>query len=191
MALTDAERRCLATAKKTSVKKLIFDIPYLSHTSFTSLSQPILLIDVRQPEEIAVSTLSDSIPVTSAREALTKLERNTPPTDSITIVCFCTVGLRSGLYARSVTGEGRVFNYSLMEHVWAGGRAVCPNGDEWTGDIHVFHISYAHLIPEWCTPSAFGNVESVIRSVPSLPSLISAHLWSGTCAEIEEEQVGV
>lgn len=64
----------------------------------------ILIVDVRTPDERAVSYVPGSI---AASEYESRQEYETPATDSSTIVCcYCTIGYRSSQYAEKLRKEG-------------------------------------------------------------------------------------
>lgn len=197
--LTDDDRRRRATEVKSRVKGFLPEVRYINYSTFTSLpesspNQPLLLIDVREPEERAVSTLPSSIPVSEAEAKIGEAEMassNLP----LTLVCFCTVGLRSGMYARNLLAPERtVYNYSVMEHIWGGGPLVRPDGSDWDGRIHAYMARYQPVLPSRYDAPVFGHATALYRAaflVPGFLSALGASRRKRITAEEEEEPVGV
>ena len=92
----------------------------------------LVLVDVRSPEEIAVSHIPGAI--TPA-----KFEKNLTKYQDAMIIAYCTIGYRSGLYAQKLQQQGvKVFNFagSLLAWSHAGGELI--NGEGKTNKVHVF-----------------------------------------------------
>ncbi len=92
-----------------------------------------VLVDVREPEERAVSTLPGAV---SAEAFETDPERwaGRP------VVAYCTIGYRSGLWAKEMAQRGvEVLNLagSLLAWTHAGGELVAPDGTP-TRRLHVY-----------------------------------------------------
>lgn len=95
-------------------------------------SGPVVLVDVREPEERAVSMIPEAI----ARE---EFEHNAESYRKKKVVCYCTVGGRSGVYTEQLRGRGfDAFNLkgSVLSWAHAGGKFVDANGNE-THRVHV------------------------------------------------------
>lgn len=178
---SDIERRKHADSLKEKVSKFISDVPYLSFEKFSQLrnesastGRKLLIIDVREQEEIATSIIADAVPVSDAQQMLKEIENasNSTPVD---IVCYCTVGLRSGMYARRLQlDESNVYNYSIMEHLWGGANLVHPQGLAWDGNVHIFSARHHEIVPSRCSTVAFGTFTALIKSLLYIPSLLSA-----------------
>ena len=94
--------------------------------------EELVLIDVRSPEEIAVSHIRGAI--TAA-----EFERNLSQYQDVRAIAYCTIGYRSGLYAQKLEQQGiKVLNLegSLLSWTHAGGELVNAAGK--TNKVHVF-----------------------------------------------------
>ncbi len=92
----------------------------------------VVLIDVREPAEQDVSMIPGAVP---ARQ----FEEQDGFHEAKRIVAYCTIGYRSGLYARKLDERGRrVFNLEggILAWVHAGQRIVDRNGQ--TNRVHVY-----------------------------------------------------
>ena len=93
----------------------------------------VILVDVREPAERFVSILPGAI----SRE---DFERDRDRYRHKTIVPYCTIGYRSGLYAQDLQTQGfQVFNLagSILSWTHAGGTLVDPEGTT-THRVHVY-----------------------------------------------------
>lgn len=92
----------------------------------------VVLVDVRTPEEQVVSMIEGAI---TAGE----FEQNQQAHEASTVVVYCTVGHRSGLYAKDLVARGRSNVYNLKGAIlsWthAGGSLVNIQGP--TTKLHV------------------------------------------------------
>lgn len=108
-------------------------------------SQP-LLLDVRQPEEFAVSHLAGARRV-DTQAAVEEVLRGVPAGQPI--VCYCAAGFRSSLLAKRLARAGRreVFNLEGAIFDWAceGRPLVC--GDQPTREVHPFNWLGRLLLP--------------------------------------------
>lgn len=164
-ALAQSPRRQQAAHLRDKVSAFLPDIPFLQPSVLPTLQDPIL-IDVRNPEESLHGTLPDAM---TPYQAHPHLDSSRP------IVCFCTVGLRSGAFARTVQAPGRIiYNYSILEHLWANGELVCTDEKQWNGTVHAYSSRYAKLFPEQFDVSVFSAVTSLTKILPALPMLTSA-----------------
>lgn len=119
------------------VKHELADIPEISNQSLLGLSnnqimRPII-VDVRSPEEQAISIIKGSIDKAF-------FEQNLDDYAKRKIVVYCTIGYRSGYYVESLKQQG-LDAYNLSEGIlgWlhAGGSIVNANG-EITSKVHVY-----------------------------------------------------
>ena len=146
------------TEKVKVLEKMILDtrekLPDVAEISVEDLrrrldaGEEIVLVDVRKPEEIAVSTLPDAI----SRE---EFEHRREELQDRTIVTFCTVGLRSAYAARELAEEGiEAINLSgsLLSWTHIGGELVDPEGVP-TRRLHVYgrrwDLAADGYITEW------------------------------------------
>lgn len=167
----EQDRRKSAEQLREKVQSFLPDTPFLETSSLRSLDNPIL-IDVRDPAESKEGTLPNSLNATEARQYL---DSDRP------IVCFCTVGLRSGAFARTLQAPGRiVYNYSVLEHLWAGENLVRTDGALWDSTVHTYSPRYAKLFPQSITVRTFSITKSFTKVIPALPSLAGAvAAWTG------------
>lgn len=94
-------------------------------------SEDVVLVDVRAPEERAVSIIPGAVTsdeVTSDPDAY----------DGKTLVAYCTVGHRSGLFAKDLQAKGmRIFNLKGAVLAWThSGRDLELDGEP-TRRVHV------------------------------------------------------
>jgi rhodanese-related sulfurtransferase len=106
-----------------------------------SEGQPIVLVDVREPRERAVSTLPGAIGVEA-------FERRKQRYRSSLVVPYCTIGLRSGLYSRKLIQEGfRTRNLAGSLLAWAHAGLPLEHQGRPTRRVHV-HSPAWDLLPE-------------------------------------------
>ena len=111
------------------------EFPLVKGISVTELQQrqlELVLVDVRSPEEIAVSFIPGAI----TKE---KFEDNLDKYRDATVVVYCTIGYRSGKYAQKLQQQGiEALNLegSLLAWSHVGGKLVNQTGA--TKQIHVF-----------------------------------------------------
>ncbi|MEQ2006964.1 MAG: rhodanese-like domain-containing protein [Limisphaerales bacterium] len=105
-----------------------------------------LLLDVRQPEEFAVSHLAGACRVESGGDEGAVLA-DVPATQPI--VCYCAAGFRSSIMAKRLAraGHTEVFNLEGAIFDWAseGRPLVC--GDQPTREVHPFNWLGRLLLP--------------------------------------------
>lgn len=104
------------------------------------------LLDVRQPEEFAVSHLAGARRVDFSSRAKDVLA-GVPPEQSI--VCYCAAGWRSSLMARRLTraGHWEVFNLEGSIFDWASeGRPLEHDGQP-AHEVHPFNWLGRLLLP--------------------------------------------
>lgn len=205
--LSDEQRHQRAATLRARVERLVPTVPYLTYDAFCALTAArpdVLLIDTRESEEVAVSTLPHSQPLQHARRSLPHSpddvegvqgddsenarhnveNEESEGADSQSwrtrpIVCFCTVGLRSGIEAGRLRSRGfaGARNYSLMEHVWGGGDVVRHGHDGSDAVVHAVHVyeaRYADVMPQRMRTEAFGPLAALLRGIPTLPGLLTA-----------------
>lgn len=126
-----------------------YKLKYFSKVPETTVDQipndlknhDLIIIDVRSPEERAVSFIPGSI----TREE----HENITVSKDTRIITYCTIGMRSGLYAKKLRDNG--FNaYNLKGGVlaWAHqGRKFIDGNSVTLNRIHVYGQSW-ELVPE-------------------------------------------
>lgn len=110
----------------------------------------LVLIDVRQPQEQAISMLPHAL---TTAEFAARFRRGIPKEKRL--VVYCTIGYRSGKYAEELAKQGiRADNLEGGVLAWsfAGGRFLCkdPKG-EWveTNRIHVYDREWNIVHPDY------------------------------------------
>jgi rhodanese-related sulfurtransferase len=96
-----------------------------------------LLVDVRSEKEIAVSLIPGAI-------AKAEFEREAANYQNRTIIPYCTVGGRSGTYAKQLLQKGwKVKNYqgSILDWVNSDLPLVTPQGER-TNQVHTYNGRY-------------------------------------------------
>lgn len=179
MTLNEAERRRQAAELKERIEGMFPQMKYLSHDEFTALMKEHdapLLMDVREAEEIALGTLPHAQDAETARRQLVDISCGRKRR----VVCFCTVGLRSGIEGARLQADGHeVWNYSVAEHLWGGNDLVRSDGTPWDRRLHVFIRRYENVMPGDLQTEAFGLAKAVIRGLPTLPGVLSAVAFGG------------
>lgn len=112
------------------------EFPLVESISVKQLQQrqhkQLVLVDVRSPEEIEVSFIPGAI-------TKKKFEENLDRYRNATVVVYCTIGYRSGKYARQLRQQGiEALNLegSLLAWSHAGGKLVDEKGA--TKQVHVY-----------------------------------------------------
>ncbi len=110
--------------------------------------EELLLVDVREPAEQAVSRIAGAVP-------RVEFERRADKWAGRTVVTYCTLGHRSGLYARQLRARGwQVLNLrgSILAWTHAGGPLV-DGGEAPTRRVHVYgprwSLAAAAYEPVW------------------------------------------
>jgi rhodanese-related sulfurtransferase len=112
-----------------------------------------ILLDIREPEEYAVSHLPGAILATTEDEALRVIAKSDK--DSL-IVVYCSVGYRSSEMAKKLQEKGftKVSNLEGSIFKWANeGRGVYQ-GDQQTTVVHPFNSKWGRLLDKtlWSKP---------------------------------------
>jgi rhodanese-related sulfurtransferase len=114
------------------------EFPEIKTITITQLQQlqsqgtKLVLVDVRSPEEIAVSHIPGAITTAEFERHLTQYQ-------DTKVVAYCTIGYRSGLYAQKLRQQGvEILNLegSLLAWSHAGGKLINASG--MTHRVHVF-----------------------------------------------------
>ncbi|MDX2231033.1 MAG: rhodanese-like domain-containing protein [Leptolyngbyaceae cyanobacterium bins.349] len=96
-------------------------------------TQSVVLVDVRSPQEQAVSRLPGAI-------TLAEFEQHRDRYCDRPIVAYCTIGYRSGLLAKDLQQQGipvQNLRGSVLSWTHAGGHFVTPDGQP-TQKVHVY-----------------------------------------------------
>lgn len=105
----------------------------------------LLLLDVREPEEYAVSHLQDAQPAPSKDEALKALQG--APSDQ-RIVLYCSVGYRSSKLAQFLMKKGytEVYNLEGSIFAWANEGRPVYRGKERVKVVHPYDKTWGRLL---------------------------------------------
>lgn len=146
--MPDSEKRTTIEKMLSEYREEYADVPELSVSELVDLmaKKNVLLVDVRTPSEQAVSMIPGAVPRAVFENEKKKHEDQT-------IVTYCTIGYRSGKYARELREEAfRVFNLhgSVLAWTHAGRPMVDSRGAE-TKRVHVYGAEW-NLLPEGYTP---------------------------------------
>jgi len=130
------------------------DFPDVSHMSADELRRTLdsdgprpILLDVREPEEFAVSHLEGAVrvaPGSDATEVVSELDPATP------IVAYCSVGYRSSELVEKLAERGftNVKNLDGSIFEWAnGGRPVERDGQS-VREVHPYDEDWGELLRE-------------------------------------------
>ena len=103
-------------------------------------TRPVALVDVRGPEEQRVSIIPNAV----SRDVF---ESNFEQYKGHTIITYCTIGLRSGLYARDLRSR-HMDAYNLKGGIlsWAHAGQLFVNRDGDTRRVHVYESKW-DLLP--------------------------------------------
>lgn len=96
--------------------------------------QNLVLIDVRSPDERAVSIIPGAITPEEFESNLAQYSQ-----DDVTVVAYCTIGYRSGKYADQLRKQGiNILNLEGSLLAWSHVRGTLTNANGITDKIHVF-----------------------------------------------------
>ena len=125
------------------------EVPSLTTSDLAALlsadNRPVILLDVREPDEFAVSHLKDAYLVSSVDQAEVILD--SAPPDTI-VVAYCSVGYRSAAlverlhergYANATNLEGSLF-------AWANEGRPVYRGDMQTEHVHPYDEEWGVLL---------------------------------------------
>lgn len=103
--------------------------------------EKVVLVDVRDPVEREASMIPGAV---SADE----FERDIEEFTNSTVVTYCTIGSRSGLYAKGLQAKGmRVFNLKGSILAWAHAGRKLVNDEGETRRVHVYGPGW-NLLPQ-------------------------------------------
>ena len=139
-----------------TLKTIRAKFPTVAHISTDSLQawldespqrENLLLFDVREPEEYAVSHLQGARPVSSKDEALKALQE--VPSDQRTVL-YCSVGHRSSELAQFLMKKGytEVYNLEGSIFAWANEGRPVYRGKEQVKVVHPYDKTWGRLLKE-------------------------------------------
>lgn len=141
---TDAGKAAAVDAMYEEYRKDFSGVPEMSAAELEEQLAlgDVVIVDVREPEEIAVSTIPGSLTKTEFENRLSDME-------SRTIVVHCTIGYRSAKYVEELKRKGvKAYNLkgSILAWVHEGLPVLDPWGNE-TKKVHVYGPKW-NLLPE-------------------------------------------
>ncbi len=125
------------------------DVPAIETAALSELMQDpthtLVLLDVREPDEFAVSHLQGAVRVTSPDRAAALLS-DVP--EGATVVAYCSVGYRSARLAAALRdrGLGAVHNLGGSIFRWANEDRPLFRGDTPVRRVHPFDETWATLL---------------------------------------------
>lgn len=136
---------------KAMYRQYAWEFPTVKGITAAELQQlqrqgKVILVDVRSPEEIAVSYIPGA--VTQA-----EFERNITQYREATVVAYCTIGYRSGFYAQKLQQQGiEILNLEGSLLAWSHARGKLTDGIKDTRQVHVFGRQWQ------LTPSSYESI---------------------------------
>lgn len=108
-------------------------------------ARPLVLLDVREPDEFAVSHLRGAVRVTSPDHAAA-LVRSAP--EGATVVVYCSVGYRSARLVADLRGQGLANVHNLEGSIfrWANEDRPLFRGDAPVRRVHPFDETWGVLL---------------------------------------------
>jgi len=124
--MSDDAKRQKIDAMYEKVRRNFAGVDEITPEQLPALQQRehVVLVDVRTPEEQAVSMIPGAI-------TAEQLEQHSAEHQGATLVPYCTIGGRSGQYAEAMKARGwKVYNLKGAILAWthAGGDLVGPDG---------------------------------------------------------------
>lgn len=138
--------------------------------------KPVTLVDVRTPEEAAVSTIPGAV---MAKDFGDDTIVNGP------LVCFCTVGYRSSLEARRIATtpsvsarcRGGIFSMAgILAWAHEAGELVDPASGKATTRLHCFGSKWEAMAPPSCDTVVFSTPVLGVKLVPVVLKVVREYL---------------
>jgi rhodanese-related sulfurtransferase len=133
--LTDAEKKEIVYAMYAGYKSDFPAVGDVSPQQAMALlkKDEVVFVDTRKPAEMKVSMLPHAV---TQDDFLSDLEKHAGKT----VVAYCTISYRSGLFAREMDAKGiavRNLEGGILAWTLEGGRVYAENGAE-TNRVHVY-----------------------------------------------------
>jgi rhodanese-related sulfurtransferase len=134
------------------------DYPDVSHVSpatvavwqeeATAGGTPLILLDVREPDEFAVSSLLGARQVAPDAAASSLVDLTS--SSEARIVCYCSVGVRSAILTKRLQQAGftNVSNMNGSIFEWASTGRPVYQGDRQVGRVHPYNEKWGRLLRE-------------------------------------------
>ena len=153
-AQAQAEGEDITGRWRETLKLIRARFPAVAHISTDTLQswlsespkgENLLLFDVREPQEYAVSHLPGARPVPSRDEALKALQNVSP---NLRIVLYCSVGYRSSDLAGFLMKRGftKVYNLEGSIFAWANEERPVYRGKERVRVVHPYDNNWGRLL---------------------------------------------
>lgn len=141
--MSEPERRDRIEALYRQYRQSFPATPHMTAKELVSAraTEPILIVDVREPGERAVSMIPGAV-------TAEQFEKDRGSARKGTIVVYCTIGYRSGLYAKKLREDGfrtRNLKGGILSWVHAGRQVVDKDGP--TRRVHVYGAKW-DLLPD-------------------------------------------
>lgn len=145
--LSDAQKRSRIEAMGAEYQHAFPDVPEVATDELSQWLETgdVVLVDVRSEDERKVSGIPGAI-------SKAAFEENEDAYADKTVVTYCTIGYRSGVYAETLRAKGldaRNLRGSILSWVHDGKVVVDPEGAE-TKRVHVYGPEW-DLLPEGYT----------------------------------------
>ena len=143
MGMTDGDKLEAIESMYLRSKKGFPEVPEVTSEQLQALrgDSSVVIVDVRTPEEQAVSMIEGAI---TSRE----FEATPEKFADKTVVAYCTMGYRSGRYARELQRHGqRAFNLRGAILAWTHSNGALVNTEGSTKVVHV-HSPHCDLVAE-------------------------------------------
>jgi len=137
------------TGVEERIREAFPDVSAIDTAALNALMQEptrsIVLLDVRRPDEFAVSHLRGAVRVTSPDHAA-ELLREVP--ENVTVVAYCSVGFRSARLVTELRERGFEDVHNLAGSIfrWANEDRPLFRGDTPVRDVHPFDETWGVLL---------------------------------------------
>ena len=136
----EVKRRKIEAMYEKSRRKFFPDVPEIAVEELRdrlSDGDKIVVVDVRSPNEQAVSMIAGAVTVQ-------EFERDMDTYHGSTVVAYCTVGHRSGLFAKTLGERGfDALNLRGAILAWTHADGALENTDGPTRTVHVWGSKYS------------------------------------------------
>jgi rhodanese-related sulfurtransferase len=116
----------------------------------------VIFIDTRDPEEMAVSIIPNAIDKDSFLKSPKRF-------DGKTLVAYCTIGYRSGVFAKEMAGKGidvRNLSGGIIAWVLEGGKIFDSKGE--THRLHVYSDKW-NFAPDGYETVVYGFIKKMLK----------------------------
>ena len=172
--LTNEPKKKLAQSEFTKFNKSVFPrgkgISYQAAIDLAAeTNAKLVFVDCRDPNEISVSKVKDSLSISEFESRLTEYDKQ-----RVIIVPYCTIGLRSGWYATKAKHHFQfenVYNGNgivLFSHEMANEVIIVNEEGKETNQIHVYGPRWA----QWTSDVYTTVTNSTLQQIAGLPHIV-------------------